>query len=87
MIQEQEQSNTTDARTELRRIITNKGLVISRVPQKKKQMFIKLAEEECADDYGWLFCNLMDEALEYRELKRILFEGKLKLVKDEKQDM
>jgi len=40
--------------------VTNKGLVISRVPQKKKSMFIKLAEEEFADDYGMCLSSLLD---------------------------
>jgi len=51
------------------------GLVISRIPKETRDIFVKIAEESFADDYGLLLKNLLDQALEYQQMKAILFYG------------
>jgi hypothetical protein len=51
------------------------GLVISRVPKTTKDLFIAVADGEFCSDYGLLLKHLLDQTLEYQEMKRLLFNG------------
>lgn len=44
--------------------IKNKGLIMSRVPDRVRQAFKELAEKEFADDYGMAFKFVFDRAME-----------------------
>jgi len=53
--------------------IKSKGIMISRIPEKAKEQFVKLAEEEFCDDYGMLLKWLLEQTIEYQEIKLMLF--------------
>lgn len=40
--------------------VVNRGINISRIPQKKKKRFLELAKEEFADDYGMCLSFLLE---------------------------
>lgn len=47
------------------------GLVMSRVPKQTRELFMKIAEEEFADDYGLLLKFLLDEFINKRVLESL----------------
>lgn len=53
---------------ELNKKIRSKGLVMSRVPKKAREEFIKLADEEFESDYGMTLAFLIREYSEKRAL-------------------
>ena len=57
-----------------------KSLHIARIPDKTKETFIALAEEEFCGDYGMLLAHVWKEFNEFKKLKEMFFEGKLKEV-------
>jgi hypothetical protein len=50
-------------------------LSISRVPSEVKVTFEKLASEEFCDDFGMTLKWLLEQALEYQELKGMFYEN------------
>jgi hypothetical protein len=46
------------------------GLIMSRVPKQTRDLFIKLSEEEFADDYGLCLKMLLDQFIEYQLFKQ-----------------
>ncbi len=56
--------------------IRSKGIVISRVPQSTRDKFVKLAEDEFSQDYGLCLKWCLDQAIEYKEVKKLLFNDK-----------
>ena len=50
-------------------------LSISRVPKNTKLRFIELAENEFDNDYGQLLKWLLDQAVEYQNMKYAFFEN------------
>lgn len=56
-----------------------KGLIMSRVPEKTRLEFIKFAEEEFADDRGMLLKKLMDDYKEYAKLKEMFFNNRINI--------
>ena len=44
----------------MRKIYQSKGLIISRIPQKKRELFVNLANEEFCGDYGMCLASLLD---------------------------
>ena len=50
-------------------------LSISRVPKNTKLRFMELAENEFDDDYGQLLKWLVDQAIEYQNLKYTFIEN------------
>jgi len=52
-----------------------KRLSFSRVPAKTKAIFIQIAKEEFEDDYGLTLKFLLDQALEYQDMKVTFFEN------------
>lgn len=51
-----------------------KRLNISRVPKNTKEIFIQIATDEFAGDYGLLLKTLVDSYLEYLNMKSIFLE-------------
>jgi len=60
--------------------IRSEGIVMSRVPTLTREEFIRLSEYEFSSDYGLTLCFILKEALEYRKIKEMLFNNKLKIV-------
>ena len=60
------------------RIVLNKakssGLIMSRVPDKTREEFIKFAEDNFAGDYGMLLCWCYNQAVEYQKVKDLLMD-------------
>jgi len=50
-------------------------LSISRVPKKTKELFIQIANENFAGDYGLFLKNILDQAIEYKGMKTVFFEN------------
>jgi len=46
---------------------------ISRVPTKIKELFIALSDEEFAKDYGMTLKWCLEQALEYQQMKPLIF--------------
>ena len=65
--------------SEIQKRIERKGIVISRLPDWAKELFIKRAGEEFCDDYGMCLASMVKECGEYSQLKQIFFENKLNL--------
>ncbi len=68
--------------SEIQKRIERKGIVISRVPDWAKELFISRAREEFADDYGMCLAAMVKECGEYNQLKQLFFENKLNLGAD-----
>lgn len=51
---------------ELNTKIRSKGLVMSRVPQKTRDLFVALAEEEYCGDYGLFLKSVLDGYLMWK---------------------
>jgi len=49
------------------------GLVISRVPKQTKQIFTELADQEFCSDYGMTLRELLNQYLEYQQIKNFFF--------------
>jgi len=47
---------------QLRSVLQQKGIIISRVPQKTKEAFKAIAKEEFCDDYGMLLKWLIENS-------------------------
>ena len=60
---------------DLNKRIRKSGLVMSSVPKKTRDEFVKFAEEEFADNYGACLAWCLQQAKEYQKLKSILFEN------------
>lgn len=60
---------------EINRKIREISLVISRVPIDTKKTFVDIANAEFSGDYGMLLKNILDEAIEYKQMKIIFFEN------------
>ena len=52
-----------------------RSLFISRVPTPTKERFMELANSEFAGDYGLLIKTLVDNFIEYQNIKLIFFEN------------
>jgi hypothetical protein len=52
----------------MRKIYQSKGLIISRIPQKKRQLFIELANEDFCGDYGMCLASLLDYVITLQPL-------------------
>ena len=52
----------------MRKIYQSKGLIISRIPQKKRQIFVDIANDEFCGDYGMCLSSLLDFALTLQPL-------------------
>lgn len=72
---EQEQRTFEDKVDEIRKAVTQKKIIINRVPVNTKRKFEEFAEKEFDDDYGFTFKFLVDSVLnnpmtsdEYKEL-------------------
>jgi len=70
--------------------IKERGIVMSRVPERTRNEFIEFAENEFCDDRGMCFKWLFTQAMEYQKMKKVLFN--IKLIKEfceqnEKKDM
>ena len=55
----------------------DKGLMISRVPEKYKVLFKSLAKEEFCDDYGMALRELLVSFFEYQQLKSMFLNNEL----------
>jgi len=79
---------------EINKKIREISLVISRVPFETKRTFIDIANAQFSGDYGMLLKKILDDAIEYQNMKVIFFENidmkldiiidKLNNVKEEK---
>jgi len=71
--------------TEIQKRIERKGIVISRIPDWAKELFISRAQEEFCDDYGMCLAALIKESGEYNQLKSMFFNNQLnaKIILDE----
>ena len=58
-----------------RRVHENKewGLVISRIPPQTKRTFIELADQEFCSDYGMTLREILNQYMEYQEIKGFFF--------------
>lgn len=52
-----------------------RSLHISRVPKETKELFIKIAEDYFEEDYGMLLKTLIDNYMEYQQMKILFFEN------------
>lgn len=52
-----------------------KRLSISRVPTKTKELFVALANEEFAEDFGLCLKWCLDQAVEYQTMKESFFNS------------
>ena len=55
----------------------NRGLMISRIPEKYKELFKNFAKEEFCDDYGMALRELLISFFEYQQLKQLLLNNQL----------
>ena len=55
-----------DGFKELNKKIRSKGLVMSRVPQNTRDLFVALAEEEYCEDYGLCLKGVLDGYLMWK---------------------
>ena len=55
--------------------VRESGIVISRVPKITKDLFTDIADREFCSDYGLLLKYLLDQTIEYQEMKKTLFNG------------
>jgi len=65
--------------TEIQKKIEKNGMIISRIPEWAKNIIKNRAEEEFSDDYGMCMASIIKESLEYNELKRKFFDGKVQI--------
>lgn len=61
---------------EIRKKVSLNSIYINRVPQKAKVKFVKLAEEDFANDYGMTFKYQQEQCEEYQKFKELLLKGK-----------
>lgn len=55
-----EQTEQKEELAALKDRVINRGINISRIPQKKKKRFLQLAKDEFADDYGMCLSFLLE---------------------------
>ena len=60
---------------EIQEKVKSNGIVINRVPNKTKEDFIAIANEEFEGDYGMLLKTMADAFFELRYLKLTFFEN------------
>jgi len=60
---------------ELNKKIRSEGIVMSRVPKTTRELFIRLADEEFASDYGLTLKTLLDGFIEYQQMKVMFFDN------------
>lgn len=60
---------------EFNKKVRSEGLVMSRVPKNTRDLFVKIADEEFASDYGLSLKAILDGFIEYQQLKTILFNN------------
>lgn len=56
--------------------------MMGRVPEPTRQEFMEFAKEEFCDDYGMAFKFCFEQALEYQQMKKALFEGQINTEKN-----
>ena len=65
--------------SEIQKRIERKGIVISRVPDWSKEVFLARAKSEFCDDYGMLLAAMVKECGEYAVLKEKFFSSDIDL--------
>lgn len=65
--------------SEIQKRIERRGIVISRLPDWAKELFIARAKEEFCDDYGMCLASMVKECGEYNKLKQLFFENELNI--------
>jgi len=60
---------------EFNKKVRAKGLVMSRIPEKTRELFVNIANEEFCSDYGLCLKWCLDEVLEFQKMKIIFGEN------------
>jgi len=56
----------------VKEVMRKDRLSIARVPTRTKELFAQYAKDYYCDDYGLCLKSILEDALEYRVIKRIL---------------
>jgi len=65
--------------SEIQKRIDRRGIVISRLPDWARELFVDRAKSEFCNDYGMCLASMIKECGEYSKLKNMFFENEMNI--------